>query len=173
MGSTMLKWDIISTLTTILLGTASHFLYSLSGSFPAIGLFCPVNESVWEHVKLLYFPAVLASLVQYRLMPTPCAFLSSRCIGILAGCAAIPLLYYSYTSLLGYGFLAADMGIFVFSSCLCFALSHILTRCPQLCRKTSLWLLATAILGLCFMVFTFSPPHLPPFRDSVTGQYGA
>ena len=60
MGSTMLKWDIISTLTTILLGTASHFLYSLSGSFPAVGLFCPVNESVWEHVKLLYFPAVLA-----------------------------------------------------------------------------------------------------------------
>ena len=47
MGSTMLKWDIISTLTTILLGTASHFLYSLSGSFPAVWVVGPVHESVW------------------------------------------------------------------------------------------------------------------------------
>ena len=42
-------------LVAAFLGTLNHFLYFLSGQSPIIALFCPVNESVWEHLKLLYF----------------------------------------------------------------------------------------------------------------------
>ena len=43
-------------LVAAFLGTLNHFLYFLSGQSPIVALFCPVNESVWEHLKLLYFP---------------------------------------------------------------------------------------------------------------------
>ena len=35
-----------------LAGTLIHFLYGLSGEFFLVGLLAPVNESVWEHLKL-------------------------------------------------------------------------------------------------------------------------
>lgn len=49
-------------LVAAFLGTLNHFLYFLSGQSPIIALFCPVNESVWEHLKLLYFPFLFVSI---------------------------------------------------------------------------------------------------------------
>lgn len=39
-----------------LAGTLLHFLYGLSGEFFLVGLLAPVNESVWEHLKLALWP---------------------------------------------------------------------------------------------------------------------
>ncbi len=33
-------------------------------------------------------------------------------------------------------------------------------------------LAALVLLGLAFVLFTFYPPHLPIFRDPITGEYG-
>ena len=42
-----------------LAGTLLHFLYGLSGEFFLVGLLAPVNESVWEHLKLALWPTTL------------------------------------------------------------------------------------------------------------------
>ena len=42
----------------LVLGTALHFVYDLTGKNSFIGLFCPVSESVWEHFKLVLFPMI-------------------------------------------------------------------------------------------------------------------
>ncbi len=52
-------------LVAAFLGTLNHFLYFLSGQSPIVALFCPVNESVWEHLKLLYFPFLFVSIWEY------------------------------------------------------------------------------------------------------------
>ena len=44
---------IARILSVSLLGTLLHFTYRWSGRNPLIA---PVNESVWEHMKLLFFP---------------------------------------------------------------------------------------------------------------------
>ena len=46
-------------LFTSVLGTLSHFFYEWSGDSTFIGLVCPISESAWEHMKLLFFPALL------------------------------------------------------------------------------------------------------------------
>ena len=43
---------IIFTLAT---GTLLHFTYEWSGENPFVALYSPVSESVWEHLKLLFF----------------------------------------------------------------------------------------------------------------------
>ena len=48
-------------LFTSVLGTLSHFFYEWSGDSTFIGLVCPISESAWEHMKLLFFPALLLS----------------------------------------------------------------------------------------------------------------
>ena len=43
-------------LAVVLLGTLWHFAYAISGDAYFVGLIAPVNESVWEHLKIVYLP---------------------------------------------------------------------------------------------------------------------
>ena len=52
-------------LFTAILGTLSHFFYDWTGQGALIGLISPVNESTWEHMKLVFFPLLLSSSRQY------------------------------------------------------------------------------------------------------------
>ena len=46
-------------------GVLLHFLYQWLPN-PVLALVSPVRESVWEHVKLLYFPLLAVSLILGR-----------------------------------------------------------------------------------------------------------
>lgn len=48
-----------------LVGSALHFGYDLCPS-PLVGLICPVTESVWEHLKLLYWPFLASGFLLNR-----------------------------------------------------------------------------------------------------------
>ncbi|MCI6019517.1 MAG: DUF6512 family protein, partial [Clostridiales bacterium] len=54
---------IIGTLFVLILGTLSHFFYEWSNQNFFVGLVSPVNESTWEHMKLLFFPMLLYALI--------------------------------------------------------------------------------------------------------------
>ena len=56
--------DMPYALAAILLGFLNHFLYQLSGGAAFIALICPINESVWEHLKLLFFNLGYLSFIQ-------------------------------------------------------------------------------------------------------------
>ena len=97
---------IIGIIFVMLTGTLSHFLYDWSGQNPVVGLFTPVNESIWEHMKLLFFPMLLYSLImilKYRRQYPHIA--SALFFGLIAGTILIPAFYYAYTSVLGTNYL--------------------------------------------------------------------
>ena len=84
----------IRYLFVVLFGVFLHFAYELSGNNPIVGLFAPVNESVWEHLKLLFFP--MLTLTIWDLFITNrnnLNFLPARTIGILSGLAFIVVFY--------------------------------------------------------------------------------
>lgn len=58
-------WEIISLFWTLAAGNLLHFVYDWTGSSVAAALFSAVNESTWEHMKLLAVPWILFSLVEY------------------------------------------------------------------------------------------------------------
>ena len=62
----MKKWFAAAAAASVCLGCAWHFLYDWYPHF-LVGLFAPVNESVWEHLKLLFWPVIPAALVLGRL----------------------------------------------------------------------------------------------------------
>ena len=47
------------TLLVSLLGSLMHFVYKWSNCDPFVGIFCAVNESTWEHAKIMLFPLLL------------------------------------------------------------------------------------------------------------------
>lgn len=150
-------------------GTFSHFLYDWTSSC-FFALFCPVNESVWEHLKLLVFPFLFYSLWNYariyknqREKPYAPAYFYFRLLAVLCGMASIIMLFYTYTGIFGRNFLPFDIlifltGILVSLYMVSYLPKHI-TRIPSTAVTYTAWLM----LLLCFFVFTCFPPAIPLF----------
>ena len=57
-------FTVLGMIFTGITGTLLHFLFQWSTYKPAIALFSSVNESTWEHLKLLFFPVLLYTLLE-------------------------------------------------------------------------------------------------------------
>lgn len=155
--------SIPSFLFLAVTGTLTHFLYEWTGS-PFLALFCPINESVWEHLKLLYFPFLTLTLWTYPRQSLPArTYFHTRLYAVLYGMLSILVLYYTYTGIIGRNYLLPDILIFLASITLTLHLCHHppkhLPHAPSLTTTYTLWLLLT----LLFPLLTCYPPNLPLF----------
>ena len=157
----------------VVFGSLLHFTFELSGHQPVVGVFSAVNESVWEHLKLGFWPALAYAFVEYRyLKKSTNNFFLAKTVGIYLIPIIIPTLFYSYTAILGEPILVIDILTFVIAVIVGQLVSYkLLTyrELPDIFNKISL--VALVLLGVAFVIFTFYPPHLPLFRDPVTGEY--
>lgn len=161
----MKKTMIWGVLFVSVLGSLAHFFYGWSGQNPIVGLFTPVNESVWEHIKLLFFPMLLYLLLFCRnLIRDNPSFLSGYLYGTLAGCLLIPVLFYAYTAVLGHSVLIADLAIYFISVIFAFFVGSTLAAKESRSQRSFLPLALCLLLMVCFFVFTYFPPHLPLFQ---------
>lgn len=152
-----------------ILGTLSHFFYEWSGKNFIVGLFTPVNESTWEHMKLLFFPMLIAAYVLKRKLQTEYRCIGSALgLGILSGTFLIPVLFYTYSGILGFHVSAADIGIFYLSVLFAFYITYLYTtNCAA--EKYNIFLKsALLVLFLCFLLFTSFPPGIGLFLSPVS-----
>ena len=61
----ILKFIIFSGIFVMILGTLLHFTYEWSGNNTFVAAFSAVNESTWEHLKLLFYPMFLTTIIGY------------------------------------------------------------------------------------------------------------
>ena len=96
------KWEFYGFLFVAALGTLGHFLYDISGQNMLVGKFFPVNESIWEHLKLLFFPYVIFSVAEWFCVGKGFkGFAFSKLIGVLSGMLFTVVFYYAYSGILG------------------------------------------------------------------------
>lgn len=157
----------IGILFTLAIGTLSHFCYDWSGQNSFAALFVPVNESVWEHLKMLFFPVLIYTLFEVLVCAkTSAHFLTSRIASVLLGIFFIPAAFSLYTTVTGKDSLVMDILIFVLAVLLTFFLSRYLeVRCPYVRLPQWLNYAILLLLVLIFFAFTFRPPSLPLFQE--------
>ena len=156
----------IGFLAMVLAGILLHFLYDLTGRAVWIGLFSPINESVWEHMKLVFYTLTVNFLSKIICTKKKIPALSpASAWGILAGTFSIPVAFYTYTGILGYHTLALDMGVFLLGVFIGFyTQSKIIRKSTFPTTENSFLPWGLVLLTcLCFFIFTFRPPSLPPF----------
>ena len=153
-------------LLTAALGTWNHFFYSFSGNSAFIALFCPVNESVWEHLKLLFFPFLFVSALEYTCYRrSPLRFFYSRYLGVVSGMIFTVAFFYTYSGIIGRNFLLIDILLFFSSVLIAFVSAnhfYLQNRSMRASDRTyiiTLW----AVTALFFFVFTCFPPDIPLF----------
>ncbi len=168
-------YELVGMVFIIVLGSMLHFTFELSGGNPVVGAFSAVNESVWEHLKLVFWPALLFMLIQYMLLRKKIIsnFALAKTAGICLAIVIIPVVFYSYTAITGESIFLLDIGTFIFAVIIGQLLSYKLLTYKKVSEgfnRISLVLLV--LLGIAFVLFTFYPPQLMVFRDPVTGRYG-
>ena len=175
MGKRLFFWELAGFVWTAAAGTLLHFFYDWSGGGTLAAVISSDNESTWEHMKLLLVPLFLFTVVQMAFLGRTYPNLPAvRAVSALTGLALIPVLFYTYSGVLGYSVPWGNITVFYLSVLAAFVLDRRLLRqgrfsasWQQLAGLAVLWALAFA-----FVWCTFRPPELGLWRDPVTGGYG-
>ena len=173
MNRSLKLWALVGFAFVSLFGTLLHFLYDWLGSPLWIAPFSGVNESTWEHMKLLFWPLFLFALFACFFFRVYDNFWCVKLVCTLVGLLAIPILFYTYNGVIGPSPDWVNIAIFFLSASLTFILEVVLFRkgCLQNCSPRLAFLLL-AVIGVLFVIFTFAPPHIGIFRDPITGGFG-
>ena len=166
-------WQLMGFAVASLGGTVLHFLYEWLGEAPLIAPFSGVNESTWEHMKLLFWPMLLFAIVQSFFFRDREDFFCIKLRGILLGLFLIPVLFYTYNGVVGKSPDWLNIAIFFVSAAAAYLLEARLLKSEKpLCTSRRLSLAAIAVIAVLFVVFTFRTPEIGLFRDPLTGTYG-
>ena len=164
----MNKYTLWGIIFSTVLGTFLHFAYDFSGQNAVIGIFSATNESIWEHLKLLFYPVLIFSVFQYFADANEIhAFIPSRVKGLLLGLAFIVIAYYTYSGVIGKNYDFINILIFIISVIITFIMTNIFIKNSgeptSVCIGASL--VAVAVLIALFTIFTFYPLPLNLFAD--------
>ena len=77
-----------------LLGTILHFVYDWSNHNKYVGVFSAVNESVWEHMKLVVFPSLIWLLIEIPFIGDNPNFILAKSISLIVMTIFIPTAFY-------------------------------------------------------------------------------
>ena len=143
---------------------ALAFGYDLCPS-PLVGLICPVSESVWEHLKLLYWPFLASGFLLNRKAQDAQAAWSGTLAALLVMPAFLLGIYYTLES--GFAFTAGwlNIALYVLSLALGFWLMARLTKTGGLSWLCGVLVIAAGLYGAALILFTMAPPALPIFLD--------
>lgn len=166
-------WQFAGFVFTGVAGTLLHFLYDCTGS-TFIALFSAVNESIWEHMKILFFPMFVFALLESRYFAKDYEnYWCAKLIGILIGLTIIPTMYYTYTGALGVSADWFNILIFFIAAAAVFIIETWLMKGDKsFCKSPTAAIAILCLIAVLFMFFTFTPPKIPLFQDPITKTYG-
>jgi hypothetical protein len=170
------KFEIWSAAFTIVVGTLLHFTFAWSGEWKPLALIAAVNESTWEHLKLAFWPALLMSLVGWRILAKDRSTISKNfCFAQAKKLFMMPMLiialFYGWSYFFGDNLLA-DILIFIVSVVAGHYTAYRLETSSFVSGMKKFAFVAIALLALVFSSLTYYSPENFLFHDPVSGGYG-
>ena len=174
MKRTISLWQFSGFAFTSISGTLLHFLYEWTGGSKLAALISGVNESTWEHMKLLYFPLMIYAIIEYYIVGK--RYKCYWCIklsGTILGLVLIPVIFYTLSGVFGKTADWINITIFFVAAALVFIFENKKFKNNKNCTGSArACLTALIVIGILFMLFTFRTPELEIFRDPITNSYG-
>ena len=173
MKRNLFVWQLGGVTFTAILGTVLHFLYEWTGGV-VIASVSAVNESTWEHMKLLFIPSIIFAVIQSFFTKDDFHnFCTVKLTGIILGMMSIPVLFYTLGGAFGELSAIVNIAIFFISIFVEYIIEYFLyEKIPSNPMLKWLSVLILVVILAFFITFTFYPPHIPLFLDPVTKNYG-
>jgi hypothetical protein len=173
MKRSLLKWELIGIGVIFLLGAAFHFVFESTGSLSPLGAFVPVNESVFEHLKMTFWPAIIWAAFSYSFIKSQVRnFIIAKAAALVVMPLIILILFYGYTAFTEENVIIDILIFFVAVACGQLLGYLLLKAHPLPTWLTGLSAFLIILLAVIYTVFTYYPPYVSIFMDSNTGSYG-
>lgn len=157
---------VLAFLLASLLGVLFHFVYEWTGKQQIAGFFFPVNESTWEHLKLIFFPVMLVAVGEYLFTgKKEPGFFCIQLKSTLLGMAVTVVLFYTYQGVLGKNVDWVNIAIYFIAMLMVYRYQY--KKLDEGGEKSHPWLclLFGILLLFLFMFFSVYPPKLGLFED--------
>ncbi|NLL53255.1 MAG: hypothetical protein GX248_11210 [Peptococcaceae bacterium] len=170
----ILKWELSGIFFLVIVGFLLSFLYEWSNKSPLVGIIAPVNESVWEHLKLGFWSLIMFSVLEYWFIKNKTHnFFGAKGLGILILQGTVLIIYYTYTMFAAEPVLVIDILAYILGCILCQLIGYrILTKKSVFKTLNLIGLFLLFLHAILLIAFTFFPPKLPIFQDPKTLTYG-
>ena len=166
-------WQFAGFAFVAVVGVLLHFLYDLTNQNILFAPFSAVNESTFEHLKLLFFPMFAFAVIQSFFFKDFKNFRCVKLIGISVGLILIPVLFYTVNGVFGTSPDWLNIAIFFISAAVSFIVETRLFKNPsKVCKPSLLCFIIICIIAVLFVLFTFFTPHIPFFEDPLSRTYG-
>ncbi len=174
MSKQLKRWQAAGFIFTATAGTLLHFVYGWSNQSVIAAPFAAVNESTWEHMKLLFFPMFVFAFIEYLFIGRKYEnFGASKLAGISLGLVLIPVLYYTCVGAFGNApgwfniltFLVADAAAYLLET-------RIMSRKSVPSALNVIAVVILCLIALAFVILTFVQPKIPLFEDPVGSFFG-
>lgn len=174
MKKKLLICTVVGFIFVSIVGTLCHFVFEWSHENIIAGLLTPINESSWEHLKLIFFPYLIWTAVEYLCLRKANGYLISKLIGVISGMLAIIIFFYTYTGIIGRNIDFLNILSFFIGVGVAFAVDCFLIKSNKFSERkyTAAAIAGFMIISILFMVFTFAPPFLDLFKDPINSTYG-
>ena len=165
-------WQYIGFAVSSIGGIFLHYLYKLTSDSVIVAPFSAVNESTWEHMKLLFFPSFIFAITESVFIKENENFWYIKLIGIFVGLLLIPILFYTLNGVFGSTPDLINIAIFFVSLTVSFTLETRLYKSEKIhCGSPAVCLILLCVIALLFSVFTFFTPKIPLFEDPSCWEY--
>ena len=163
---------LIASVWIFFITSLLHFTYSFTGFYP-LSFISAVNESVWEHAKIVFFATLFYNIFIYiRSYRKNCNFIAGLGPSLASILITVPFLFYGYSGILGFNLLAVDLIIVLISALIAqYILIKITSSKKDLCTYKNLSLLLILAMVMMLFLFTWYPPNLPPFQKPLEIAY--
>jgi hypothetical protein len=175
----LLTWEIAAVFFILLFGSGLHFAFELSNYWFPVAPFAAVNESIWEHLKMVFWPGLIFFTVQYAFLKNDaCAeqFWTAKALCLILMPLLIAAGWYGVVAVTGEHYFVVDIALFIGAIIAGQLLSYaVLSGKIVVGPNPRLAFLPIFLLAMAFTIFSFYPPKLSLFEHSSlenTGQYG-
>ncbi len=165
-------WELLGFILTSIGGTILHFLYDWLGNPLWIAPFSAVNESTFEHMKLIFWPMLGFAFIQSFFFQGIQHFWCVKLKGILLGTLLIPVIFYTARGAFGTTPDWFNIAIFFISAAIAYIYETKQLSKRLWCRSPMAAFAVLIIIALAFITLTFRTPQIDLFRDPINGFYG-
>ena len=165
---------LIATLNIFLISFPSHFLYNFF-PYPIISILFPVNESIFEHLKIIFTTTLIYSLIEYLILKlNNIKFHNFIFQSFFTSFISIPIfliLYLPIHFIIG-EYLILTLLLLLITYLIAQIISYYILTSKPIPFLNIFSIPLIIIIYLIFSYFTFKPPQNYFFYDTITNTYG-
>lgn len=171
--------ELLGAVVVSAMAVIFHNLYELSNRNFYVGLISATNESVFEHVKIIFFPYLIWTILEYLVLkPRDYKKFFTAKLFILCVISLLEIVfYYTYVGIIGYNIMAVDISSAFVYVIIGFVWSYnwIISKNFTSYNASKVFPFAVMlfiIFWVAIIYFSVSPIKIPLFYDTESKLYG-